>query len=87
MQPIGYHEIAEELVGVSPKTLSDTLRDLQASGIIRREAFREIPPRVEYSLTLDGSKLRSSIIPLLRWAVDRSREKDCIVLKSALEAA
>ncbi len=82
-----YNRIAQELVGISPKTLSDTLRGLQASGILRKEAFKEIPPRVEYSLTRDGSKLRESIIPLLKWAVDRSREKDCAVLKSALQTA
>jgi len=81
-----YHRIIEELVGISPKTLADTLKDLEASGILRREAFKEIPPRVEYSLTPDGLKLRNSIVPLLRWAVERSKEKDCILLKSALQA-
>jgi DNA-binding HxlR family transcriptional regulator len=80
-----YHHIMEELVGISPKTLADTLKDLEGSGILRREAFREIPPRVEYSLTRDGLNLRKSIVPLLRWAVDRSKEKDCILLKSALQ--
>ena len=66
-----FNDLTEELGGISPKTLSDTLRELQAQGLIRRESFAEIPPRVEYSLTKDGAKLRKSIIPLLRWAATR----------------
>jgi DNA-binding HxlR family transcriptional regulator len=80
-----YNEILQQLKGISPKSLADTLKRLEESGIIRREAFNEIPPRVEYSLTQDGAKLREAIIPLLRWAVDRSQEKDCVILSAALE--
>jgi DNA-binding HxlR family transcriptional regulator len=61
----------EALNGISPKTLSDTLKDLQAEGLIERESFAEIPPRVEYSLTKDGAELRKSIIPLLEWTANR----------------
>lgn len=79
-----YRNIMQELVGISPKTLADTLKSLDASGVLQRNAFSEIPPRVEYSLTEDGKKLRNSILPLLKWAVERSKEKDCVILKSAL---
>ncbi|MFB0514744.1 MAG: winged helix-turn-helix transcriptional regulator, partial [Candidatus Bathyarchaeia archaeon] len=51
--------LMKELEGISPKTLSDTLKDLRAGGLIRRESFAEIPPRVEYSLTNDGVELRA----------------------------
>jgi len=61
----------EELGWISPKTLSDTLKDLQEEGLIVRESFAEIPPRVEYSLTHDGEELRKSIMPLLKWAATR----------------
>jgi len=67
-----FSNLMEELRGISPKTLSDTLKELQAEGIIKRESFAEIPPRVEYSLTKDGVELRKSIIPLLRWAATRT---------------
>jgi DNA-binding HxlR family transcriptional regulator len=80
-----YNGILQELRGISPKTLADTLKQLQMSNIIERESFKEIPPRVEYSLTEDGMKLRDAIIPLLHWAVGRSKEKDCVVLKAALK--
>jgi DNA-binding HxlR family transcriptional regulator len=62
----------ETLNGISPKTLSDTLKGLQTEGLIIRESFAEIPPRVEYSLTKDGAELRKSIIPLLKWTANRS---------------
>jgi DNA-binding HxlR family transcriptional regulator len=67
-----FNDLIKELGGISPKTLSDTLKDLQAESLIKRESFAEIPPRVEYSLTKDGVELRKSIIPLLRWAATRS---------------
>ena len=66
-----FNQIMETLSGISPKTLSDTLKDLQAEGLIERESFAEIPPRVEYSLTKDGAELRKSIIPLLEWTANR----------------
>jgi len=67
-----FNRLMEELHGISPKTLSDTLKELQAEGLIKRESFAEIPPRVEYSLTKDGIDLRKSIIPLLKWAATRN---------------
>ncbi|NIP67342.1 transcriptional regulator [Candidatus Bathyarchaeota archaeon] len=71
--------LMKELEGISPKTLSDTLKRLQAEGLITREAFAEIPPRVEYSLTHDGVELRRAIMPLLRWAAKRNgfRKEGC----------
>ncbi len=77
-----YSEVFNELKGISPKTLADTLKDLSSAGIISRQPFNEIPPRVEYSLTEDGRKLRDAVLPVVRWAVDRSSHKDCIILRS-----
>jgi DNA-binding HxlR family transcriptional regulator len=77
-----YNQLFNELKGISPKTLADTLKDLSSEGIINRRTFPEIPPRVEYSLTEDGGKLREAVLPMIRWAVDRSSEKDCVLLKS-----
>ena len=82
-----YNEIMSELRGITPKTLADTLKQLRNSGIINRQSFNEIPPRVEYSLTEDGHKLREAVIPIIRWAVERSRHKDCVILQSVLNKA
>lgn len=67
-----FNNLMKELENISPKTLSDTLKNLRTEGLITRESFAEIPPRVEYSLTDDGIDLRRAIIPLLKWAATRN---------------
>ena len=77
-QKLRFNKLMKDLEGVSPKTLSDTLKVLEREGLIRREIFKEIPPRVEYSLMNDGIELRKAIIPLIKWAAEResfSKEK------------
>ena len=66
-----FNKLMEELRGVSPKTLADTLKQLQHEGLLKRKSFAEIPPRVEYSLTKDGEGLRDAVIPILKWAAKR----------------
>ena len=72
-----FNEIMEDLKGISPRTLTDELKILEAEGLISRKSFDEIPPRVEYALTEDGKELRQSLVPLLEWAIKRDalREK------------
>ncbi len=41
--------------GISPRTLVDRLREMESQGLVDRESFREIPPRVQYSLTEKGT--------------------------------
>lgn len=66
-----FNQLMKELEGVSPKTLSDTLKILEKEGLVKRELFKEIPPRVEYSLMEDGVELRKAIVPLINWAAQR----------------
>jgi DNA-binding HxlR family transcriptional regulator len=66
-----FNDFMKELGGISPKTLADTLKDLQAEKLVSRQSFAEIPPRVEYSLTKDGVELGKAIMPLIRWAAMR----------------
>lgn len=66
-----YNDLMKELEGISPKTLADILKDLLKEGLIERESFNEIPPRVEYSLSKKGKKLREAIVPLLQWAISK----------------
>ena len=73
-----FNKLMEELRGVSPKTLADTLKQLQHEGLLIRKSFAEIPPRVEYSLTKDGEGLRDAVIPILKWAATRQcSERRC----------
>lgn len=52
-----FSELERTITGISPKTLSDRLKRLEQSGVIARECFAEVPPRVEYSLTPKGFAL------------------------------
>ena len=65
---IRFNEIANTLQGISPRTLTSRLRNLESLGLVRREAYTEVPLRVEYSLSKKGKQLRKAIIPLLAWA-------------------
>ena len=74
-----FNGLMEELHSISPKTLADTLKQLQNEQLLKRESFAEIPPRVEYSLTEDGQGLREAVVPILKWAATRqgSKRKRC----------
>lgn len=63
-----FNELMDELKGISPSTLASTLKDLEKEELLHRETFKEIPPRVEYSLSTRGKELREAIIPLIKWA-------------------
>ena len=62
-----FGEIRTSLTGVSPKTLTDRLRELEAHGILEREVYAEVPPRVEYSLTERGRALRPIFDAMSEW--------------------
>jgi len=79
-----YNDLLDELSGISPSTLATMLKELQKENIISREAFNEIPPRVEYTLTKRGKELRIAIMPLLKWATKKGNFKmhcSCSLLK------
>ncbi len=52
-----FNQLERSLHGISPKTLSERLRSLEEEGVIIRQTFAEMPPRVEYSLTVKGRDL------------------------------
>lgn len=68
---IRFNELKNELLGITSKSLVNTLEDLQDNHLITKESFRETPPRVEYSLTKDGKGLYQIIIPLIQWSALR----------------
>ena len=63
-----FNQLQGQLKGISAKTLAEVLKDLRRTGLIEREAFREIPPRVEYHLTSEGRELTILVAPLMVWA-------------------
>ena len=52
-----FSELERSLVGISPKTLSERLSALESEGIVHRQTYAEVPPKVEYSLTEKGQAL------------------------------
>ena len=66
-----FTELKDKLGGISPKTLAGKLRGLVAAGLLERQRYNEVPPRVEYTLTRDGKSMRAAMLPLLRWAQAR----------------
>src|SRR5438552_6791752 len=67
-----FNQLIRHLNGISAKTLTDVLKDLQRSGLVKRQAFSEIPPRVEYHLTKEGNELTMLVAPLMVWADNRT---------------
>ncbi|KAA8890337.1 helix-turn-helix transcriptional regulator [Nocardia colli] len=65
--PIRFGELRRLLTGVSEKVLAENLRQLEASGVVHREVYPEVPPRVEYSLTPLGAELAVALRPLEEW--------------------
>jgi DNA-binding HxlR family transcriptional regulator len=64
------------------KVLTDQLREMESDGLVIREEFKEIPPRVEYSLTEKGLALLPILYQLEEWETkyhvyDPEKEKDC----------
>lgn len=64
-----FSELRASLAGISPKTLTDRLRSLEAQGLVERRQYPEIPPRVEYSLTARGRDVQPVIDALAAWGV------------------
>ena len=70
LEPQRPRDLAELIGGISRKVLTQTLRRLQAYGLVERHAYAETPPRVEYSLTQLGGTLVEPIKVLTDWARD-----------------
>ncbi|GAA3392580.1 winged helix-turn-helix transcriptional regulator [Cryptosporangium minutisporangium] len=67
-----FGELRRGLPGVSEKMLIQHLREMEEDGLLHREVYREVPPRVEYSLTEDGTSLNEALRPLGAWGTERS---------------
>ncbi len=67
--PQRWSELRRRAEGVSEKMLAQTLRTLEADGLVHRDAQPVIPPRVDYSLTPRGRELVALLLPLFGWVV------------------
>jgi DNA-binding HxlR family transcriptional regulator len=62
-----YNDILESCSGMSPNVLSDRLKRLEAEGLVLRNYYKELPPRVEYTLTEKGWAVRPILLAMLEW--------------------
>ncbi len=67
-EPVRYNELGRKIPDISSRVLSNTLKTLEADGLINRKLFQEVPQRVEYSLTETGRSLIPLILKLTEWA-------------------
>ena len=62
-----YQDFLDSLKGISPNTLSDRLKMLEAAGVIKRQIYQEHPPRAEYLLTEKGRALAPVLLAIRDW--------------------
>ena len=66
-QPVRFGELRRRVEGISEKMLIQQLREMEADGLVDRNVFHQVPPRVEYSVTPLGASLNEALTPLCEW--------------------
>ncbi|NEO52258.1 MAG: helix-turn-helix transcriptional regulator [Okeania sp. SIO3B5] len=65
-----FNELYRSLQGVTHKMLTQQLREMEADGIVHREIYLQVPPKVEYSLTSLGKSLKPMIHEMHQWGIE-----------------
>lgn len=78
-----FGELKKSLVGISQKVLTQHLRLMEASGLLTRKVYAEVPPRVEYTLTEVGQSLRSVHDAMMEWGEEYKKKVDIASQQSA----
>lgn len=65
--PQRFGDLRRQIPGISEKMLIQSLREMDADGIVTRKDYREVPPRVEYAMTPFGLSLCEALAPLSNW--------------------
>ena len=66
-RPWRFNELRKDLDGISQKVLTDSLRSMEADGLVTRTVYPEVPPRVEYTLSEVGETMRPIINAMAEW--------------------
>lgn len=72
--PVRYGELRRAIRDVSDKMLIQQLKELEADELVKRTDYKEIPPRVDYSLTPLGVSLAQALVPLCTWGTENMAE-------------
>ena len=68
-----FGELKKSVTGITQKVLTSNLRDMESSGLLTREVFPEVPPRVEYTLTDTGYSLEPILDSMYSWGENYKR--------------
>ena len=69
-----FNQLQRDLAGITHRTLAKQLKEMEADGLVEREDFGEIPPRVEYRLTPLGRSLEPVLAAMHEWALQHGGE-------------
>nr|WP_235885150.1 helix-turn-helix domain-containing protein [Bradyrhizobium frederickii] len=72
--PTRYGELRRAIRDVSDKVLIQQLKELESDGLVKRTDYKEVPPRVDYSLTPLGHSLAQALVPLCSWGTEHMAE-------------
>ena len=75
-RPWRFNELKKDLEGISQKVLTDSLRSMEADGIITRTVYPEVPPRVEYALFDLGESMRPIMDAMEIWGTEYKKSKE-----------
>lgn len=70
-----FNELRRLLPGVTQKMLTHQLRELENDGLIARKVYAEVPPKVEYTLTLSARKLKPILALLCEWGLEHKKSR------------
>ena len=73
-RPWRFNELKKDLDGISQKVLTESLRSMEADGIITRTVYPEVPPRVEYALSELGESMRPIIQSMEAWGTEYKKK-------------
>ncbi len=71
-----FSQLRQRIAGATPKMLTQQLRELETNRLIHRQAYAEIPPRVEYSLTALGQSVLPILVAMRDWGADYLKTKN-----------
>jgi len=71
-----FSQLQRRLPGVTQKMLTQQLRELERDGMVHRQVYPEVPPRVEYSLTTEGMTLQPILSQMCQWGKDHQNRRE-----------
>ncbi|TDC52233.1 transcriptional regulator [Jiangella ureilytica] len=81
--PLRFGELRRTVGGISERMLILQLREMQTAGLLHREVYQQVPPKVEYSLTEFGRSLNTALAPLGTWGEDHMDRIEAIAWENS----